>query len=166
MSGVSVRPLDNADWPMVARIYGEGIATGNATFETDVPEWDDWDRGHIDSCRLIAESDGSVVAFAALSPVSSRWVYRGVAEPSIYVAPNMRGKGVGNSLLGRLVVDSEEAGFWTLQTAIFPENSVSVRLHESHGFRIVGTRERLGRRDGIWRDVLLMERRSSTVGVN
>lgn len=166
MSGLSFRPLTEDDWPAVARIYGDGIATGNATFETDVPEWDKWDGGHLDVCRLVAESDGTVVAFAALSQVSARRVYRGVAEPSIYVAGDVRGSGVGSALLGRLVVDSEEAGFWTLQTAIFPENAASIRLHERHGFRIVGTRERIGQRDGVWRDVLLLERRSSLVGVS
>lgn len=165
MSGLTFRHLLEDDWPTVTRIYGDGIATGNATFETDVPDWDEWDRGHLATCRLVAESDGAVVAFAALSMVSARHVYRGVAEPSIYVAEDARGTGVGNSLLGKLVADSEEAGFWTLQTAIFPENVASVRLHERHRFRIVGTRERLGRRHGVWRDVLLMERRSRTVGV-
>lgn len=163
---IQFRPLGAADWPAVARIYGDGIATGDATFEIEVPDWDTWDRGHLDTCRLIAEAGGTVLAFAALSPVSARWVYRGVAEPSIYVAADERGKGVGNSLMRRFVADTEEAGFWTLQTAIFPENLASVRLHERNGFRIVGTRERLGQRDGVWRDVLLMERRSHAVGTS
>lgn len=159
-----IRSMRSVDWPDVARIYGEGIGTGNATFETEVPEWGPWDTGHLRSCRLVAEADGEVVGFAALSPVSSRLVYRGVAEPSIYVAEAARGNGVGNALMARFVAATEEAGFWTLQTAIFPENAASVRLHESHGFRIVGRRERIGQLDGVWRDVLLMERRSSRVG--
>jgi L-amino acid N-acyltransferase YncA len=166
MSGLTFRLLEETDWHEVARIYGEGIATGNATFETEVPAWDEWDRGHLDVCRLVAVSNGAVVAFAALSRVSARPVYRGVAEPSIYVAAAARGKRVGDSLLGKLVATTEDAEFWTLQTAIFPENVASVRLHERHGFRVVGTRERLGQRDGVWRDVLLMERRSSTVGIS
>jgi phosphinothricin acetyltransferase len=156
--------MDSADWPAVAGIYREGIATGIATFETEVPDWESWDRSHLDVCRLVAEKDGEVVAFAALSQVSSRLVYWGVAEPSIYVAEAARGSGVGDSLLGRFVHETEEAGFWTMQTAIFPENLASVRLHERHGFRVVGTRERIGQLDGVWRDVLLMERRSTRVG--
>lgn len=148
----------------MARIYGQGIATGIATFETEVPGWETWDRGHLDVCRLVAEVADEVVGFAVLSPVSSRFVYRGVAEPSIYVAGAARGTGVGHALLGRTVERTEEAGFWTLQTVIFPENVASVRLHERHGFRVVGTRERIGQRDGVWRDVLLMERRSASVG--
>lgn len=166
MTGPSFRPLEEADWFQVARIYGEGIATGDATFETEVPDWDGWDSGHLDVCRLVAAVDDEVVAFAVLSPVSTRLVYKGVAEPSIYVAESARGKGVGNSLLGRFVADTEDHGFWTLQTAIFPENVASVRLHQRHGFRVVGFRERLGKRDGVWRDVLLMERRSSAVGID
>lgn len=156
--------MDDADWPDVARIYGEGIGTGNATFETDVPDWDTWDRGRLGPCRLVAEFDDEVVGFAALSPVSSRFVYRGVAETSIYVAEAVRGTGVGNTLMARFVAASEEAGFWTLQAAMFPENAASVGLHERHGFRVVGRRERIGQINGVWRDVLLMERRSSAVG--
>ena len=153
------------DWPDVARIYDEGIAGGNATFETRVPEWEYWDGAHIETCRLVVEEDGDVVAWAALSPVSSRSVYRGVAETSIYVADGVRGRGIGSELLGALVEESEKCGFWTLQTAIFADNEASVSLHARHGFRVVGTREMIGEHEGRWRDTILMERRSRRVGV-
>jgi L-amino acid N-acyltransferase YncA len=152
------------DWTDVARIYEEGIQTGNATFETELPQWEEWDTGHLHACRLVMEEDGVIVGWAALSAVSRRQVYRGVAEHSIYVADSARGRGVGTELLGALVADSEEAGFWTLQTGIFPENEASIGLHERHGFRVVGIRERLGRHHGRWRDVVLMERRSAEAG--
>jgi L-amino acid N-acyltransferase YncA len=161
----SIRPLLPSDWPDVARIYIEGIETGNATFETSVPEWPQWDAGHLEACRLVYELDGRIAAWAALSAVSKRDVYRGVAEHSIYVSQDVRGRGVGSGLLEGLVNASEEVGFWTLQTAIFPENQASISLHARHGFRIVGTRERLGLHHGRWRDVVLMERRSATVGL-
>lgn len=154
-----------SDWPDVARIYREGIETGDATFETAIPNWSAWDAGHLKDCRLVAEIDLRVAAWAALSAVSKRTVYRGVAEHSIYVSGDARGRGVGSSLLGALVKASEEAGFWTLQTAIFPENKASLSLHSRHGFRVVGTRERLGLHYGRWRDVVLMERRSTKVGL-
>ena len=160
----SVRPMLPADWPTVARIYREGIDTGNATFETDVPDWPAWDAAHLESCRLVVEAGDEVVAWAALSPVSRRHVYRGVAEHSVYVSPQVRGKGVGRELLSALITDSEDAGIWTLQTAIFPENEASIALHTAVGFRIVGTRERVGSHHGRWRDVVLMERRSRRVG--
>lgn len=160
----NVRPMQPADWPGVARVYEDGIATGIATFETVVPEWDDWDAGHTETCRLVGEIDGEVVAWAALSPTSRREVYRGVAEASIYVAERARGIGIGSVLLDELVIASEREGYWTLQAGIFPENETSVRLHERHGFRVVGTRERIGASSGNWRDVLLLERRSETVG--
>lgn len=152
------------DWETVARIYGEGIESGNATFETDVPSWEVWDAGHLAICRLVAEVAGDVVGWVALSPVSRRDVYRGVAEPSIYVAAAARGRGVGAELMTAMVQASEDAGIWTLQTAIFPENGASVALHERHGFRIVGTRERIGLHHDRWRDTVLMERRSETTG--
>jgi L-amino acid N-acyltransferase YncA len=163
--GRSIRPLLPPDWPDVARIYMEGIETGNATFETSVPEWPQWDAGHLEACRLVYELDGRIEAWAALSAVSKRDVYRGVAEHSIYVSQDARGRGVGSGLLKGLVTASEEAGFWTLQTAIFPENQASISLHTRHGFRVVGTRERIGSHHGRWRDVVLMERRSATVGL-
>jgi phosphinothricin acetyltransferase len=154
-----------ADWTAVARIYREGIETGNATFETEVPDWDAWDVGHLDVCRLVTELDGEVVAWAALNPVSRRHVYRGVAEHSIYVDEGARGRGVGAELLGALIEAAEEAGLWTLQTAIFPENERSLALHERFGFRVIGVRERIASHHGRWRDVVLLERRSGRVGV-
>lgn len=157
--------MTESDWPAVARIYREGIETGDATFETEVPDWSDWDVAHTEQCRLVVEIDGEVVAWAALSPVSRRQVYRGVAEHSIYVGSAARGQGVGAELLEALIDQSEDAGFWTLQTGIFPENEVSVALHKRLGFRVAGTRERLGSHHGRWRDVVLMERRSKRVGV-
>lgn len=154
-----------SDWPDVARIYREGIETGNATFETSVPEWPAWDAAHLEECRIVYELDGQVAGWAALSAVSRRPVYRGVAEHSIYVSGQARGRGVGFGLLDALVEASEQAGFWTLQTAIFPENETSLSLHARCGFRVVGQRERLGSHLGLWRDVILMERRSTRVGL-
>lgn len=163
-SGLTIRSLTEADWPAVRKIYRDGIATGHATFETDVPPWEAWDRGHLASPRLVAELEGQVVGWAALSPTSPRPVYRGVAEVSIYLAEERRGQGIGRTLLGRLVDESEASGIWTLQAGIFPENVASVRLHRALGFQDVGVRERVGRLDGRWRDVLLLERRSERVG--
>jgi L-amino acid N-acyltransferase YncA len=154
-----------ADWSAVRAIYLEGIATGNATFESSAPDWPTWDSSHLASCRLVAQCTGEIAGWAALGAVSGRCVYAGVAEVSVYVAQRARGKGVGTALLEALVSESEKQGLWSLQAGIFPENSVSVRLHERAGFRIVGTRERLGAMNGRWRDVLLMERRSTTVGI-
>jgi len=162
---VSIEPMRPEDWSAVRAIYLEGIATGNATFETAAPEWEKWDAAHIPACRLVARLDGDVAGWAALSAVSSRCVYAGVAEVSVYIAEAARGRGIGLRLLSGLVAASEEAGIWTLQAGIFPENEASVRLHERCGFRIVGRRERLGQLQGTWRDVLLMERRSGVVGV-
>lgn len=164
MSDRSIRPMLESDWPAVARVYREGIETGNATFETEVPDWAAWDAGHLEPCRLVVEVDGEVMGWAALSPVSKRDVYRGVAEHSIYVGPEARGKGVSAELLAALVEASEDAGFWTLQTAIFPENRASIALHTRLGFRVVGTRERIGSHHGQWRDTVLMERRSEQMG--
>ena len=163
--GVRLRTLTADDWPRVHEIYAEGIASGHATFETTVPEWPDWDAGHLTECRLVAEDDGAVHGWAALSPVSNRCVYGGVAEVSVYVDSAARGQGVGRALLEGLVAASEDAGIWTLQAGIFPENEASVRLHEQCGFRVVGRRERLGKMGYRWRDVLLLERRSAVVGV-
>ena len=152
-------------WPQVRAIYLEGIATGNATFEQSAPEWDNWDAGHLAKPRLVARAEsGDILGWAALSPVSGRCVYAGVAEVSVYIAEHARGRGVGRQLLERLVDESEAAGVWTLQAGIFPENAASVSLHASTGFRVVGTRERIGQMNGRWRDVLLMERRSLVVG--
>ena len=153
------------DWPAVRAIYLEGIATGNATFETEAPQWESWDAAHTAVCRLVAETADAVVGFAALSPVSVRKVYSGVAEVSVYVSSRARGSGVGGALLRELVRASETAGFWTLQAGIFPENHASLRLHEKCGFRVLGVREKVGRLAGRWRDVVLLERRSATAGV-
>ncbi len=162
---LTIDPMRPGDWPQVRAIYLEGIATGNATFEQTAPEWDKWDSGHLPGARFVARSDtGDLLGWAALSAVSSRCVYAGVAEVSIYVAERARGCGVGRQLMTRLVVDSEAAGIWTLQAGIFPENSASIALHERAGFRIVGRREKLGQMNGRWRDVVLMERRSTVVG--
>ena len=153
-----------ADWPEVSAIYTEGIATGQATFQTTVPAWEEWDAGHLADCRLVVREGPEIAGWAALSPVSRRYVYRGVAEVSIYIAARSRGRGIGRELLAELIRASEEAGIWTLQAGIFPENAASVRLHQRCGFRIAGTRERLGELHGVWRDVLLLERRSSVTG--
>lgn len=149
------------DWKEVRSIYQESIATGNATFETDAPEWDQWDKSHLRDCRLVAKSKGQVIGLAALSPVSSRYVYRGVAEVSLYVKFSARGLGVGKALLRALIEESERVGIWTLQGMTFPENTASIALQKACGFREVGYRERIGQMSGIWRDVILMERRSS-----
>ena len=154
------------DWLRVKAIYEEGIATGHATFETQAPSWEGWDEKFIQDCRLVVEVDGAVVGWAGLSPVSDRCVYGGVAEVAVYVASEARGQGMGTLLLNALVEASEEAGLWTLQAGIFTENVASVRIHEKCGFRIVGTREGLGKMEGRWRDVLLLERRSGRVGVD
>ena len=164
-SPFTIRPLRPGDWLSVRRIYAEGLATGQATFETEPPDWEQWNREHRADCRLIAEVDGSIAGWAALTPVSGRCVYAGVAEVSIYVAEAVRGRGVGRALLQALVAAAEEAGIWTLQAGIFPENAASVALHERCSFRVVGVRQRLGQMNGVWRDVLLMERRSQTVGM-
>lgn len=159
-----IRPMVQTDWASVARIYEEGIRTGQATFEKEVPTWDIWDSTHDRRCRLVAAADESMLAWAALSPVSARFVYRGVGEVSIYVGQSSRGLGVGSELLAVLVEKSESAGFWTLQAGVFPENEASIRLHEQNGFRRLGVRERVGQMDGRWRDVLVLERRSQSVG--
>ena len=153
------------DWDAVCAIYLEGIATRNATFEQSAPDWQAWDRGHLQCCRLVARIGGEVLGWTALTPVSSRQVYAGVAEFSIYVAERARGRGLGTALLKALIEASEREGIWTLQSGIFPENTASVALHHRCGFRTVGCREKLGQLNGIWRDVLLLERRSRTVGV-
>jgi L-amino acid N-acyltransferase YncA len=165
VSGFDIKAMRSEDWPAVLQIYSEGIATGNATFETETPPWETWDRGHFQDCRLVAVNSEGILGWAALSPVSTRRVYSGVAEVSVYVAAKARGQGVGMLLLQSLVEQSERCGVWTLQAGIFPENVPSVALHKSCGFREVGLRKKLGRRNGVWRDVLLLERRSSRVGV-
>jgi phosphinothricin acetyltransferase len=152
------------DWDQVKSIYLEGIATRNATFETEAPEWDQWDASHLPHSRLVARSGNSIVGWAALSPVSARRVYAGVAEVSVYVRQESIGQGVGGALLNSLISSSERNGIWTLQAGIFPENISSIALHSKCGFREVGRRERVGKLDGVWRDTLLFERRSNVVG--
>ena len=162
---LKIQPMTEAHWDAVRRIYAEGIATGNATFATTAPDWTEWDTGHLKVCRMVALREDQVAGWAALSPVSRRHVYRGVAEVSIYVASGAQGQGIGAALLASLIEDSERNGIWTLQAGIFPENVASIRLHERAGFRIVGRRERIGCMDERWRDTVLMERRSNVVGV-
>ena len=161
--------IDNVhfqDWEQIREIYLEGIKTGNATFESTIPEWEEWSANHIISCRLVAKKEERIYGWAALSPVSRRNVYSGIAEISIYVGKKYQGKGIGKALLEKLIKLSEDNNFWTLQASIFPENKHSIVLHKKCGFRTVGIRERLGKmKNGQWRDVVLMERRSSKAGL-
>lgn len=161
-----VRDLRPEDWPEVRAIYEEGIATGHATFEQEPPGWEVFDATRLPAPRLVAEESGRVVGWAVLSPVSSRCVYGGVAEVSVYVAARARGRRIGSALLGELVRRAEDAGLWTLQAGIFPENAATLALHLAAGFREVGRRERIGRMHGVWRDTLLLERRSRVVGMD
>jgi L-amino acid N-acyltransferase YncA len=163
-SSMNITPMSEAHWAAVREIYAQGIATRNATFETALPDWAEWDARHLSMCRLVALRGDEVVGWAALSAVSSREVYRGVAEVSVYVADGAQGKGIGSALLSALVAESERNGIWTLQAGILAENDASIHLHEKAGFRIVGCREKIGRLDGQWRDTVLMERRSTVVG--
>jgi phosphinothricin acetyltransferase len=163
---IRIEPMTPADWPAVRSIYEAGIATGNATFETAAPSWEAWNGAHRADCRLVArDGGGPVVGWTALSPVSDRCVYEGVVEESVYVAPEVRGRGVGRELLRAVIEASETAGIWTIQTGILVENAASLALHEGLGFRRVGIRKRIGRdATGRWRDVVFMERRSDRVG--
>jgi len=161
---MEIRAMRRDDWAAVAEIYREGIETGHATFSTDVPSWEAWDEEHLADCRLVAVEGDAILGWASLSAVSDRCVYGGVAEVSVYVRGGAQGRGVGRALLAGLIEASEAAGIWSLSAGIFPENAASVALHERLGFRLVGRRERLGQMNGWWRDVLLYERRSSTVG--
>lgn len=165
---VVVEELSERDWPQVRAIYLEGIETGRATFETGVPEWDAWNAGHLAHSRLVARSSSAegLIGWAALSPVSARRVYQGVAEVSVYVARAARGRGVGALLLAALITTSEQNNIWTLQAGILAENAESLALHRRCGFREVGRRERIGKLHGVWRDTILLERRSSVVGVD
>ena len=165
MSDFDIRAMRSDDWPVIRSIYSEGIATGNATFETETPDWTEWDKRHVRECRLVARDGEQIVGWIALIPVSSRRVYAGVAEISVYVAAEAQGRGVGKLLMQSLVEQSERCGIWTLQAGIFPENVPSIALHKSCGFREVGLRQKIAQRDGTWRDALLLERRSSHVGL-
>jgi L-amino acid N-acyltransferase YncA len=161
---IHIEALTKNDWDDVRSIYLEGIAIGEATLETDPPSFEEWDSSHLSSCRIIVRRGSQIVGWAALSPVSSRRVYRGVAEVSIYIAASCRGEGIGKALLDALIEASETAGIWTLESSMFPENESSIRLHKSCSFREVGFRERIGELDGKWRNTILMERRSKVVG--
>jgi L-amino acid N-acyltransferase YncA len=163
---MNIQVLTEINYPDVRRIYIEGIATGNATFETEAPTWEVWNDKHLKHSRLVAIHDTEVMGWAALSPVSTRLVYNGVAEVSVYVGAKHRGSGVGKKLLSELIASSEAKGVWTLQAGIFPENEASLRLHQECGFRIFGRRERIGKLNGAWRDTVLLERRSTTAGVD
>jgi L-amino acid N-acyltransferase YncA len=156
---LAIRGMTPADWPAVEAIYAEGIATGNATFETETPSWAEFDAGRDDDHRLVALDDGVIAGWAALSPTSRRTCYSGVAEHSVYVSSEARGRGVGRALLEALLASADAGGVWTIQTNIFPENGASLALHERVGFRVVGRRERIAQLDGVWRDTLLLERR-------
>jgi phosphinothricin acetyltransferase len=160
---ITIEQLMPEHWPGVARVYAEGISTGNATFETEVPTWEAWDSSHLPEHRLVASRGSQVVGWAAVSPVSDRCVYGGVVENSVYVAEAARGQGVGQRLLEELIASTEASGIWTIQTGIFAENEGSIHLHERVGFEVVGRRKRVGKLNGVWRDVLLLERRSENV---
>jgi L-amino acid N-acyltransferase YncA len=161
---MEIIPLGPGHWEDVRRIYEEGIATGHATFQTEAPSWEEWDRSHLPHSRLVVLEGDRVAGWAALTAVSGRCVYAGVAEVSVYVGSGARGRGMGKALLSALVEESERNGIWTLQAGIFPENSASLALHQSLGFRILGTRERIGKMNGTWRDTVLLERRSTITG--
>ena len=165
---ITIASMRPADWDGVRRVYAEGIATENATLETEIPSWEIWDRAHRPECRFVARAGEKkeMLGWAALSRVSDRCVYGGVAEVSVYVTAGARGQGLGTRLLERLIAGSEEAGIWTLQAGIFPENAASMAIHQKRGFRIVGVRERLGKLHGKWRDVAMLERRSVRVGTS
>ena len=165
LQDLQISEMRKEDWESVRSIYLEGIETGNATFETRVPDWKEWDNSHLHHCRLVARCEGCVVGWTALSSVTERCVYRGTAEVSVYVSSDFHGQGIGKALLRRLVEESERHGFWTLQAGIFPENTASIELHKACGFREVGRREKIGQMNGVWRDVVLFERRSRIAGV-
>jgi len=165
MRPMTIEPMTAADWPAVRAIYEEGLATGLGSFEVAAPSWDDWDAARLPHTRLVVRENGVVIAWAALSAVSKRACYAGVAELGIYVAAAARGRGVGKQLLQAVIASAEANGIWTLQGSTFPENSASIGVQQSCGFRIVGRREKIGKRDGVWRDTVLLERRSERVGV-
>lgn len=162
---MKIREMSKADWESVARIYENGIATGIATFETSIPSYYSWDNAHMQKCRIVCTDGDDVMGWAALSPVSNRCVYGGIAEVSVYVDADNRGKGVGKLLMTNLITQSEAEGLWTIQSGIFPENEGSIKLHEKMGFRYIGKREKVGKLNGIWKDNLLFERRSKTIGI-
>ena len=162
---MTITALLRTHWPAVKAIYEAGLATGNASFQTSAPSWEEWDKSHLAHSRLVTLDSDTVTGWAALTPVSSRCVYAGVAEVSVYIDPTRHGQGVGKALLQALITESELNGLWTLQAGIFPENTASIQLHEKCGFRQVGVREKIGQMNGIWRDTILLERRSKTIAV-
>ncbi len=163
---INFRPMTADDWTNVAEIYKQGIETGNATFQQEIPTWDDWNNGHIKSCRIISEINNEIVGWAALTAISGRCVYAGVAEVSVYIANKYRGQKIGTKLLDKLIIESENEKLWTLQAGIFPENFASLKIHEELGFRKIGHREKIGKMNGIWRDTVLLERRSKLIGID
>jgi phosphinothricin acetyltransferase len=160
---VKIRPMKPDDWPDVLEIYRQGIETGNSTFEQTLPSFEEWDKRHLNVCRLIVVSDNQISGWAALLPVSTRKVYSGVAEVSIYISEKLRGKKIGTKLLEKLIDESEKNGIWTLQASVFPENPESIKLNEKLGFRQVGYREKIGKMNGKWRNTILFERRSKNI---
>lgn len=163
---LEIKPFEHSDWPEIERIYQEGIETNQATFETKAPEWEAFDASHLSICRLKGVQKSRIVGWAALSPVSSRAAYAGVAEVSIYVSMPLRGGGIGSALMEKVVELSEANGIWTLYASTFPENKESLRLQKKFGFRVVGRRERIAKHHGVWRDTIITERRSKTVGLD
>ncbi|WP_372751467.1 N-acetyltransferase family protein [Labilibaculum sp.] len=163
---LSIQPMTKESWADVARIYEMGIATKNATFQNEIPDWDSWNKAHSKHCRLVGLVNGKIVVWAALSPISSRPVYAGVAELSVYVDSAYRGKGLGHKMMDAIIKESEEKGIWTLQSGVFPENTGSINLHHKHGFSTIGIKKRIGKMEGKWRDVALLERRSTVVGID
>lgn len=163
---INFRPMTADDWTNVAEIYRQGIETGNATFQQETPTWDDWNNGHIKSCRFVAVIENEIVGWAALTAVSARCVYAGVAEVSVYISHKYRGEKIGTKLLDKLISESENEKLWTLQAGIFPENIASLKIHEELGFRKIGNREKIGKMNGSWRDTVLLERRSKVIGID
>lgn len=166
MEAVTIKPMRQEHWESVKQIYESGIATGIATFETTAPTWDKWNNGHLTFARLVANQNNELAGWAALSPVSSRCVYGGIAEVSVYVADNFKGQGIGKLLLQNLITESEANNIWTLQAGVFTDNIASVKLHEKVGFRIIGHRERIGKLHNTWKDNFILERRSKIVGID
>ena len=162
---ITIRPFVKSDFPSVKDIYQQGIDSGEATFQEQAKDYDVWNESLLPSCRLVSESNRQIIGWAALSSASNRCVYSGIAEVSVYVSSNSQGLGVGNSLLKALIKSSEEQGIWTLQAGIFPENKASIHIHSKNGFKVLGIREKLGQMNGIWRDIVFMERRSKVVGL-
>lgn len=163
---IIINEMIPSDWGQVKEIFMEGILTANATFRTEAPTWDEWDKGHLKNCRFVAKQNGEVVGWVALTPISSMLAFSGVVEVSIYISASAAGMGVGSRLLQQVIDSSEQNKIWTIQAMIFPENIASINLHRKFGFEEVGTRKQMGRLNGVWRDVVLLERRSNKVGVS